>query len=60
MLAKMSTHDPPEFSASPSRARAARWLRLLVYVALLALASAAIWWIDRGAMLNNAMPPPRP
>lgn len=46
----------PDFSALPSRPRAKRWARLLVYLLMLAIACAAIWWIDRGAMLTNVHP----
>jgi hypothetical protein len=47
-------HGSPDFSASPSRPRAGRAARILVYFLLLLLACAAIWWIDRGAMLTNS------
>ncbi len=47
--------DPPAFSASPSRPRARRAARLVLYVLLLLLACGAIWWIDRGAMLTNSV-----
>jgi hypothetical protein len=45
---------PPDFAARPSRPRAPLVWRLVVFAALLALACAAIWWIDRGAMLTNS------
>jgi TRAP-type C4-dicarboxylate transport system permease small subunit len=45
--------EKPEFSAIPSRPRARRWVRVLVYLLMLGIACAAIWWIDRGAMLTN-------
>jgi hypothetical protein len=44
----------PDFAARPSRPRAALVWRLAVLVVLLLLACAAIWWIDRGAMLTNS------
>jgi hypothetical protein len=47
----------PDFSAKPSRPRAGCWARLGVYLLLLGLACAAIWWIDRGAMLSNTPKP---
>jgi hypothetical protein len=47
---------PPDFSGVPSRPRAGRLLRVLVYLLLLAFACAAIWFIDRGAMLTNTHP----
>jgi hypothetical protein len=48
-------HDPatPNLLPIPSPPRARRWARLLVYLILLTLACAAIWLIDRGAMLTN-------
>jgi TRAP-type C4-dicarboxylate transport system permease small subunit len=49
--------EKPEFSAVPSRPRARRWARVLVYVLMLGIACAAIWWIDRGAMLTNLHSP---
>jgi hypothetical protein len=42
-----------DFGAAPSRPRAGRLWRVLVYLLLLGLACAAIWWIDRGAMMTN-------
>jgi hypothetical protein len=42
-----------DFSGEPSRPRAGRWVRVVVYLLLLGLACGAIWWIDRGAMLTN-------
>jgi hypothetical protein len=50
------TTNPPNFSITPSRPRARRLARIAIYLLLLALASAAIWWIDRGAMLTNIHP----
>jgi len=50
----MDLRDSPDFSALPSRPRAGRTARILVYLLLLLLACAAIWWIDRGAMLTNS------
>ena len=54
----MTTPAPPrpEFTAAPSAPRTGRWARLLVYVLLLAVAVAAIWWIDRGAWFTNTHP----
>ncbi len=46
--------ERPDFSADPSRPRAGRFVRFLVCAGLLAVACAAIWWIDRGAMLSNS------
>ncbi|HVT79725.1 MAG TPA: hypothetical protein VHM90_03635 [Phycisphaerae bacterium] len=40
--------------SNPSPPRAGRVWRLIVFVLLLALACAAIWWIDRGVMLSNS------
>ena len=45
--------SPVVRAARPSRPRAPRCLRIVVYLLLLALACAAIWWIDRGAMFTN-------
>jgi hypothetical protein len=59
MLARMAVEElpqSPDFAATPSRPRAGRMLRIVAYVLLLALACAAIWWIDRGAMLTNSHP----
>jgi len=53
---RMKAPEPPDFSATPSRPRAPRWARLLVYAALLLLACAAIWWIDRGAVPIHSTP----
>jgi len=47
----------PDFSALPSRPRSKRWVRVLVYLLMLGIACAAIWWIDRGAMLTNVHSP---
>jgi hypothetical protein len=47
------SQEKPEFSAIPSRPRAKRWARVAVYLLMLGIACAAIWWIDRGAMLTN-------
>jgi hypothetical protein len=49
-------NDSPGFSAIPSRSRAGRTARVLVYLLLLLFACGAIWWIDRGAMLSNSHP----
>lgn len=56
MLGIMSEHRHLDPSATPSAPRAPRWARILVFVALLGVALAAIWWIDRGAMLTNTTP----
>ncbi|HEY4328735.1 MAG TPA: hypothetical protein VGN88_03295 [Phycisphaerae bacterium] len=51
----MSKEPPkPDFSAVPSPPRSGRLLRIIMYALLLAIACAAIWWIDRGAMLTNS------
>ncbi|HUO11036.1 MAG TPA: hypothetical protein VM008_22240 [Phycisphaerae bacterium] len=52
------SNQPPDFSAIPSRPRAGRAARILVYLLLLGIACGAIWWIDRGAMLTNTHPAP--
>jgi hypothetical protein len=49
--------EMPQFSAVPTRPLAKRWARVLVYVLMLGIACAAIWWIDRGAMLTNVHSP---
>jgi len=51
-----STSPPLDFSAQPSSPRANRVVRVIVYLLLLALACAAIYWIDRGALLTNTHP----
>jgi hypothetical protein len=59
MLPAMEIENQPErvdFAAVPSRPRAGRAWRVIVYVLLLGVACAAIWWIDRGAMLTNTHP----
>ena len=43
----------PGFGKDVSRPRAGRWVRVIVYLLLLALACGAIWFIDRGATLTN-------
>ena len=47
----------PDLTTLPSRPRAGRWLRLLVYLLLLTLACGATWWIDQGRMLTNSTQP---
>jgi len=42
-----------DFAGEPSPPRAPLAVRMLVYLLLLALAGAAIWWIDRGAAMTN-------
>jgi len=39
----------PDFAAVPSAPKAGRLMRVVVFLLLLALAVAAIWWIDKGA-----------
>ena len=46
----------PDFSTPVSRPRARRVVRMVVYLLLLGLACGAIWFIDRGAMVNNSRP----
>jgi hypothetical protein len=53
----MSNNIMPTSPGTPSRPRAGRALRILVYFLMLALACGAIWFIDRGAMMTNAHPP---
>jgi hypothetical protein len=40
---------------TPSKPRVGRWGRAVVYLILLGLAVATIWWIDRGAMMTNGV-----
>jgi hypothetical protein len=40
----------PAFAARPSRPRARRAVRVIVYVLMLAFACLAVWLIDHGAM----------
>lgn len=50
----------PAFDAGVSRPRARRAARIFLLALLLTLACAAIWFIDRGAMLTNTPSPPPP
>jgi len=50
--------NKPEFGATPSRPRAGRGGRLCVYLVLLLVALAAIWFIDRGANVLSPHPAP--
>jgi hypothetical protein len=52
-MSQVDPQMPPDFAARPSRPRAPLVWRLVVFAVLLVLACAAIWWIDRGAMLTN-------
>jgi hypothetical protein len=45
--------DRVDFSGVPGRPRARRVARVVVLVLLLGLAVGAIWFIDRGATVNN-------
>jgi len=40
----------PNLADAPSPPRARRWLRFMLLMGLLALACAAVWCIDRGAL----------
>jgi hypothetical protein len=52
----IETDATPKRAGTPSRPRAPLWARVIVYLLMLALAAASIWWIDRGAMLTNSVP----
>ena len=53
-MAEETKSARPDFAAVPSAPRARRWVQIVAYLLLLALACAAIWWIYRGANLTNS------
>lgn len=53
-MAQKTEDARPDFAAVPSAPRTRRLVQILAYLLLLALACAAIWWIDRGANLTNS------